>query len=166
MTRREFARLLRKVHRAQLGEILPLPEEPNEVIEEAEEELGFDLPESARYVFTLAGPDFVDVAFAIVKYLDRWGANARPKADDRWPDKMLPIKDLGTDCWVCLDCKPKNGPVYIFRDHEGKATWPDKFEMIAPTLIEYLRAFLDSEGAFPGRPEEGPPAAEEEAKEE
>ena len=60
MTRREFARLLRKVHRAQLGEILPLPEEPEEVLDEAEEELGFDLPESARYVFTLAGPDFVD----------------------------------------------------------------------------------------------------------
>ena len=145
MTRREFARLLRKAHRTQFGELLPLPEQADEVIEEAEAELGFALPDAARYVFTLAGPDFVDLPFAIGEYL------GRSKADGpRWPDRMLPIKDLGTDCWVCLDCKPKNGPVYLFRDHAGETDGPDEFEQVAPTLVEYLRAFLDAEGQFPG----------------
>ncbi len=165
MTRREFARLLRKVHRAQLGEILPLPEEPDELIEEAEGELGFALPEAARYVFTLAGPDFVDLPFGVAEYLGRCRrAATRPSKDTGWRDKMLPIKDLGSDCWVCLDCKPKNGPVYLFREDEGETTWPDKFEQIAPTLIEYLRAFLDAEGVFPGAPEEESPAEESPAE--
>ena len=164
MTRREFARLLRKVHRAQLGEILPLPEEPDELIEEAEGELGFGLPEAAGYVFTLAGPDFVDLPFAVSQYLDRRRAEAKPKDDYWWPERILPIKDLGADCWVCLDCKPKNGPVYIFRDDEGETNWPDKFEQIAPTLIEYLRAFLDAEGMFPGSPAEESPAKESPAE--
>ena len=161
MTRREFARLLRKVHREHCGEILPLPEEAAEVIEEAEAEIGFAVPEAARYLFTLAGPDFVDLPFAVGEFV------ARRRSDDAsWPDKMLAIKDLGGDCWVCLDCKPKNGPVYVFREGEGKADWPDKFEKIAPTLIEYLRAFLDAEGEFPGSPAEGeaPPPPVEEAE--
>ena len=164
MTRREFARLLRKVHRAQLGEILPLHEEPDELIEEAEGELGFSLPEAAQYVFTLAGPDFVDLPFAVSEYMGRWDAEAKPGDDSWWPDRMLPIKDLGTECWVCLDCKPKNGPIYIFRDDEGETNWPDKFELIAPTLIEYLRAFLDAEGVFPGSPAEESPAEESPAE--
>ena len=162
MTRREFARLLRKVHRDRRGEILPLPEEAAEVIEEAEAEIGFALPEAARYLFTLAGPDFVDLDFAVGEYVAR-----RRAGEAAWPDKMLAIKDLGGDCWVCLDCKPKNGPVYIFREGEGETDWPDKFELIAPTLVEYLRAFLDAEGEFPGSPAEGDapaPPAEEEAE--
>jgi SMI1 / KNR4 family (SUKH-1) len=150
MTRREFARLLRKVHRARFGELLPLPEQADEVIEEAEAELGFALPEAARYVFALAGPDFVDLPFAIGEYLGRSKTGAPNANDTCWPGMMLPIKDLGTDCWVCLDCKPKNGPVYLFRDGEGDVDWPAKFEMVAPTLVEYLRAFLDAEGEFPG----------------
>jgi hypothetical protein len=149
MTRREFARLLRKVHRAQFGELLPLPEQADEVIEEAEAELGFALPDAARYVFTLAGPDFVDLPFAVVEYLGRSKADA-----SRWPGRMLPIKDLGANCWVCLDCNPKNGPVHLFRDAEGEIDCPEKFEMVAPTLVEYLRAFLDAEGEFPGSPKE------------
>lgn len=150
MTRREFARLLRKVHRDRCGEILPLPEEADEVIEEAETEIGFAVPEAARYLFTLAGPDFVDLAFAVGEYV------ARRRGDDTsWPAKLLAIKDLGADCWVCLDCKPKNGPVYVFREGESESDWPDKFELIAPTLVEYFRAFLDAEGEFPGSPAEG-----------
>src|SRR6478736_876818 len=57
--------------------------------------------EAAPALVTLAGPDFVDLSFAVGEYV------ARRRSDDAsWPDRMLAIKDLGGDCWVCLDCKP------------------------------------------------------------
>jgi hypothetical protein len=143
MTRREFAKLLRKEHRRRFGEVAPLPEDADEVIAEVQGELAFPLPEMALFLFTHAGPDFVGLVFAVGQYTDRWHPESSPSDDFWWPDKLLPIKDLGGPAWLCLDCRQKNGAMYVYREGEGEILWPDHFEQVAGSLVEFWQGFLN-----------------------
>ncbi|MFO0876101.1 MAG: hypothetical protein U0840_01910 [Gemmataceae bacterium] len=153
MGKRELARALRHAHRDQYGEVSPRPdpEEAEGAIAEAEEELGFTLPKLIRAVFTLAGPDFVNLEFGVSKYCERYGADKAPDAPGYWPARMLPIKDLqGEVDWLCVDCTAGAGPVYVFYDNwdSGEPCWPGLFEPVSASLEDFLYGFAEG-GVFP-----------------
>lgn len=156
MSRRELAKALRQAHRDEFGEVSPRPdpEEAEEIIASAEEELGFTLPKLVRAIFTLAGPDFIDLEFGISKYQERYAADKAPEAPGYWPARMLPIKDLqGEVDWLCVDCSSGAGPVYVYFDNwdSGDPCWPVQFEPVSASLEDFLDGFVEGAGFPPGR---------------
>lgn len=153
MTRRELAKELRRVHRDRYGEVAPRlePEDAEEMIAEAESELGFPLPKLVRSVFAFAGASFVELEGAVSTYSQRFRADAGPLDEGYWPPKMLPIRTLSDHDWLCVDCGSPDGMVYVYRDDwdAGGPCWPERFEIVAGTYSEFLDGFVASGGDWP-----------------
>lgn len=153
MTRRELCRELRRVHRRSLGAVAVRPD-PDTIaaqLADAEADLGFPLPKLLRTVAALAGPDFVNLDFAVAHYQGWHKPDRRPGDIGYWPPQMLPVRDLGNEIdWLCVDCTAGAGAVYVYYDDwdAGGPCWPGLFEPVAGSFEDFLHGFLAT-GEFP-----------------
>ena len=136
MTRKEFAKKLRRQFRRVNGYINPLPDDAKERLKTAESGLGFAWPGVVRFVFKHAGEDSVNPEWSAEKYV----AFCR---DAEWPEKMVPLVEEGCGIWLCLDCSRKQAPVFRYRGDLWTKESPELvFEAETPTFVEWLRGQL------------------------
>ena len=62
-----------------------------------------------------------------------------------WPEGLLPVCDLGCAMYHCVQCLHEGSPVVWFEPnpHADGSPWDDSFIPFAPSLREYLSAWLD-----------------------
>ena len=139
MTRKEFARRLRKQFRRQHGYINPLPEDAVELLDGVEARFGFALPPIVRFVYQYAGEDFVSPEWSAEKYLEF-------RADPKWPQRMVPLAEEGCGIWLCVDCSQKQAPVMMYRgDYTTEESDDPVFEHEASSFAEWLRKDLPAD---------------------
>jgi hypothetical protein len=133
MTRKEFARSLRRQFRQEFGFINPLPEDADELLDSVEAQLGFTLPPIVRFIYKYAGEDFVNPEWSAQEYL-KWNR------DGKWPDRLLPLVEAGCGLWLCLDCTQKQVPVVMWRgDYAAGGVNDLIFEPESPSYVDWLR---------------------------
>jgi hypothetical protein len=86
---------------------------------------------------------------AVLQYL----MYRKPDPDDplwKWPDALLPIGHLGCAMYHCVQCMHMNAPVVWFEPnpHELGQSWDSSFIPFAPSLAEYLSAWLSGTDLF------------------
>ena len=144
MTRREFARLLRRSHHRRYGSVTPLPRDPDAQLARAEAALGFALPPIVRTIFEHAGADFVDLDWPVARYR-AWAA------EPGWPPGLLPYLEEGCGDYLCLDCSREHAPVLRWRGGDSDEAEPDRliFERVASSFVAYLRGRLPKDRGGP-----------------
>jgi hypothetical protein len=139
MTRKEFARSLRKWFRQQNGYVNPLPEDADHTLDAVEAKLGFQLPRMVRFVFKHIGEDFINPEWSADEY-------AKLRDDGEWPERMLPLTEEGCGIWLCLDCSHTVAPVIRWRgDYANEGEDELVFEHASPSFAEFLRSQLPRE---------------------
>ena len=134
MTRREFARALRKSFLRRHGHLAPLPEDADGRLGAVEARLGFALPPVVRFAYKHAGEDFVDPEWSAGEYL-RW-------REGGWPERVLPLAEEGCGVWLCVDCSHKLAPVLRWRGDLAPEGNDAAFEHESASFAEWLRGLL------------------------
>jgi hypothetical protein len=139
----------------------------------AEGKLGIQLPELLKAAYTQVGnggfgPDYGFIGLAsgardedgntLVSKYRAMRQLAKGNRHWRWPDRLLPVCNLGCGMWSCLDCVRPNVPVLIFDpnnlgDLEGDETdrdeavlrWTNAFWSEARSFAGWLEAWLDGQ---------------------
>ncbi|TKR29253.1 SMI1/KNR4 family protein [Luteimonas gilva] len=162
LKRRKAHGLLRAESEFSRGDFSPL--DPAE-IDLAETHLGFALPPLLRRIYgeianggfgygygflgLLGGMLNEDGRDAVAQYL--WYRRADP--DDplwRWPEALLPLGHLGCAMFHCVRCDHPDAPVVWFEPnpHEDGEPWDNAFIPFAPSLADYLTAWLEGKDLF------------------
>ncbi|WP_439632231.1 SMI1/KNR4 family protein [Gemmata sp.] len=140
MTRKEFARALRKQFRRRRGHLNPLPEDAEERLDAVEHRLGFTLPADVRFIFTHAGEDFIAPEESVEQ-------NVRLRDDPQWPERMLVFAEEGCGIWLCIDCNHEAAPVLRWRgDYIKDAADPPIFEHVSPSFLDWLAGEWELDG--------------------
>lgn len=59
--------------------------------------------------------------------------------DDEWPERLVPLADMGCGDWWCLDCRSDDGPIVVMLEQRE----PPAFGNTGLTLRSWLRLWLD-----------------------
>ncbi|MYT07746.1 MULTISPECIES: SMI1/KNR4 family protein [Streptomyces] len=152
---------------------LPEPVEAD-TLARAEAALGFHLPALLADLYLRIGdggfgPEYgllplLDSApagepAAVVQYLTN-RKSGRKDPDWPWPEGVLPISHWGCAMYACVDCRSRKAPVLLFEPNAGDRD--HSWFVDAPTLTDWLRAWVDGTGWYEEMNEEleMPPWAE------
>lgn len=135
----------------------PLAEE---IIAEAEQNLGFRLPTTLRRIYAEVGNGGFGPAYGLLglrggaineakhDVVQLYEAYRRENPKDRhwhWPKGLLPAGHLGCGMYCCVDATNPAGPVTWFEPnaHADGTEWDDSFVLLASSTDEWLLAWLD-----------------------
>ncbi|QDT63105.1 SMI1/KNR4 family protein [Calycomorphotria hydatis] len=135
-------------------------------VKEAEHELGFQLTDTLRRIFTGVanggfGPQYgllglkggmrnEDGKDVVGQYL----SYRQPDPDDefwQWPEALLPLGQLGCAMYLCVDCSTPQGPVTWFEPNSRSdidTPWDDAFIPFADSTEEWLFSWIDGDDLF------------------
>lgn len=136
--------------------ICPRPPVTEQVVAQAEAELGFPLPPLLRALYTRVadggygpGHGFLNFAEDEWSLVERAKWTCAPSADvgdgSWWPPRLVEVVGWGCHYMSCVDCSRPSCPV-IFYDHDGNvegATRADYLYPEADSLESWLWAWLD-----------------------
>ncbi len=116
----------------------------------AELELGFRLPPLLRAVYTQVGDGGFGPAYGLLRLndaVDRFLEYRAPTDDPHWawPEKLLPIDELGCGMCSCVDCSTEEGTVVLFEPNphcEGQP-WTDAFFPLTDSLERWFELWIE-----------------------
>ncbi|MEV0639270.1 SMI1/KNR4 family protein [Streptomyces sp. NPDC050619] len=88
---------------------------------------------------------------AVVQYLAN-RESGRKDPDWPWPAGVLPISHWGCALYACVDCHSPQATVLLFEPNAGEAE--HAWFVDAPSLTDWLRAWLDGKGWYEEKSEE------------
>lgn len=138
-----------------------LPEPVDRVtVAQAEAALGFPLPALLADLYLRIGDGGFGPEYGLLSLLDSTPsgepaavsqylanrASGRQDPDWPWPEGVLPISHWGCAMYACVDCRSPQASVLLFEPNPGD---PDQAWFVdAPSLSEWLRAWLDGTGWY------------------
>jgi hypothetical protein len=128
-------------------------------VDNAERALGFKLPEILKALYLRVGNGGYGPGYGFVglpggatddtgkNLVDLYTTYTAADPDDphwHWPVRLLPVAHLGCAMYACLDCSAPESPVVWFEPnpHVDGESWTDSFIPMAPSVSEWLRAWL------------------------
>jgi hypothetical protein len=129
-------------------------------VDDAEADLGFSLPDALRRIYTDVANGGIGPGYGIVGVRGGWtdehgkslvdlyrlfdSDGAEDDLGEPWPARLLPLCHLGDGVYDCVDARDPAGPVVELDlgnlDEDGAG---DAFTPLAPSLMEWLEAWLD-----------------------
>ncbi|WP_333738056.1 SMI1/KNR4 family protein [Streptomyces sp. IBSBF 2806] len=138
-----------------------LPEPVDRItVAQAEAALGFPLPALLADLYLRIGDGGFGPEYGLLSLLDSTPsgepaavsqylanrASGRQDPDWPWPEGVLPISHWGCAMYACVDCRSPQASVLLFEPNPGD---PDRAWFVdAPSLSEWLRAWLDGTGWY------------------
>ena len=132
-------------------------------LEAEEHRLGFTLPPLLRELYTKVGnggfgPDggvlglkggVTDDDGRSLIDVYQWMLKANPIDPDwKWPEKMVPLLDLGCAIKLCVDCSEPPHPVVLFdpNGHSEGIAWDAAFSVASSSFEAWIAAWLKERG--------------------
>jgi hypothetical protein len=122
-----------------------------EALAKAEQSLGFAVPSPLRQVYELAdggfgpGDDGLWPVAKVVRTYQKYNAKPQGPNDEPWPARLLPIAEEDPAVY-CFDLSKGSVVVHDVQemDHLGRGQWERSFRQAAPSLADWLEAWLAS----------------------
>jgi hypothetical protein len=130
-----------------------------QVIAAAESRLGFRLPQLLSAIYTEISNGGFGQSYGFLSLIggdlnkrqdsvSLYESYRQTDPDDEywhWPEGLLPVCDLGCGMYHCVQCLDDTMPVVWFEPnpHGEGEPWDSSFIPFAPSLREYLSAWLD-----------------------
>lgn len=129
-----------------------------------EKDLGFDLPDLLKAIYSQVGnggfgpqygivgikcapgPITLEACYRKMMKLDK------ENAIWRWPQHLLPLADFGCGMWCCIDCNSQRHPLFLWDPNdldeglsgaEARLNWGSAFWDQGLTLRTWLEGWLD-----------------------
>ena len=134
-----------------------------DLVDSAEQRLGFQIPALLRDIYTQVGNGGFGPGYGLVgldggaqddqggTIVDLYLLYKQGDPGDshwRWPDYLLPVFYMGDAVYACIDCSLADSPVTIFDPnvHTEGELWDGSFKLESISLEEWLEDWLGGSG--------------------